>query len=123
MDKCDVLHLFQQVGSADQALRDDCCLTLQQVYRDFPLHRTYIRVSIRHIFLSIIFETDAYAYEGIAELLLIMEVVVEGLRLPLKAEYKVCAVSLTSRISSGHCMQSCIISSSLLPMDNRGALA
>ncbi|KAL4331598.1 hypothetical protein S83_045359 [Arachis hypogaea] len=61
-------------------------MTLHRIYGKFMVHRPFIRKAINNVFFSLIFETEKH--NGIAELLEILDSIINGFALPLKEEHK-----------------------------------
>merc|ERR1711874_62938 len=87
IDQRFVLDLLALFDSEDPRERDFLKTTLHRIYGKFLGLRAYIRKQINNIFYNFIYETERH--NGVAELLEILESIINGFALPLKEEHKI----------------------------------
>ncbi|KAF6157175.1 hypothetical protein GIB67_041636 [Kingdonia uniflora] len=86
IDHSFVLRLLDLYDYEDKRERDYLKTILHCIYGKFMVHRPFIRKAINNIFFRFIFETKKH--NGVAELLEILESIINGFVLPLNEEHK-----------------------------------
>lgn len=97
-----VTRLLELFDSEDPRERDCLKTTLHRIYGKFLGLRSFIRRSIKNVFLQFIYETERF--NGIAELLEILGSIINGFALPLKEEHKIFLVRVLIPLHKVKCL-------------------
>ncbi|KAG6526341.1 serine/threonine protein phosphatase 2A 57 kDa regulatory subunit B' theta isoform-like [Zingiber officinale] len=102
IDHSFVLKLINLFDSEDFREREYLKMILHRIYGRFMVYRPFIRKAINNIFYQFIFETEKH--NGIAELLEVLESIINGFALPLKEEHKLFLVRALIPLHKPKCM-------------------